>query len=526
MSDVVPTCAAREATLETVLPRTLGVRDLVLFNVVAVLGLRWLATAGKAGPSALALWVLAAVFFFVPQGLVVTELASRFPQEGGIYQWTKRALGEQHGYLCGWCYWVSNVLYYPNLLISAAVVATFVVGKGESGLVNSWPYVLVATLICLWLAVLLNIVGLGTGKWLQNAGGVGTYVPGIILILLGGWAALTGHPSANPITRDNIVPDLGHLPGLNLWASIAFAFAGLELSSSMAGEVRDPRRTLPRAILISAPLIALVYILGTGALLWLIPVGEVNIVSGFLQATTAGARNISPALWWLAPFAAAAYTLGNIGGVGAWLSAPARIAFAIGLDRYFPSAFGRVHPKWQTPYVAILVQAGLATVFLLLSVLGRGTTVEKAYLILLDTQLLIYFIPFVYLFLSFLVLRRADAAPEVVRVPGGLVGGTLVGVSGLLVTLFAMGVAMIPPGGDSQPILFLVKVVGGALAFVLVGGAIYWRAHRAGGRQDGGREDGRTGGVRVLERSCPVEAGREDRAVEETPRRPDREARR
>ena len=118
-------------------------RDLVLFNLVAVVGLRWLATAAKAGPSALALWMLAALFFFVPQGLVVTELASRFPQEGGIYQWTKRALGEKHGYLCGWCYWVSNVLYYPNLLISAAVVATFVVGKGDSGLVNSWPYVLV-----------------------------------------------------------------------------------------------------------------------------------------------------------------------------------------------------------------------------------------------------------------------------------------------------------------------------------------------------------------------------------------------
>ncbi|HET9013153.1 MAG TPA: amino acid permease, partial [Gemmatimonadaceae bacterium] len=214
---------AADAAHETILPRALGLRDLVLFNLVAVVGLRWLATAGKAGPSALVLWLLAAVFFFVPQGLVVTELSSRFPQEGGIYQWTKRALGEKHGYLCGWCYWVCNVLYYPNLLISSAVIATFVVGKGESGLADSWTYVLTATLLCLWLAVLLNIVGLGTGKWLQNAGGIGTYIPGVILILLGGYAAVTGHASANPVTRTNIMPDLGHLPGLNLWASIAFA---------------------------------------------------------------------------------------------------------------------------------------------------------------------------------------------------------------------------------------------------------------------------------------------------------------
>jgi glutamate:GABA antiporter len=460
------------------LRRALGLRDLVLFNLVAVVGLRWLATAAKAGPSALALWMLAGLLFFVPQGLVVTELASRFPQEGGIYQWTKRALGEKHGYLCGWCYWINNVLYYPNLLISTAVIATFVVGKGETGLASDWTYVLTATLACLWLAVVLNVVGVGTGKWLANAGGIGTYIPGVVLIVLGAVGMMKGLPSANPITRENIVPDLTHLPGLNLWASIAFAFAGLELSSAMGGEVREPRRTLPRAVLISAPLIALIYILGTGALLRLVPSGDINIVSGFLQAITAGAREVSPALWWLAPLCAAAYTVGNIGGVGAWLSGPARVAFAIGLDRYFPPAFGRVHPKWKTPYVAILVQASLATAFLLVSLLGKGTTVEKAYLIILDTQLLIYFIPYVYLFISFLIHRRSEAPADTARVPGGPVGATVVGVSGLVVTLFAMGVAMIPPSGETAPGLFFAKVVGGALAFIALGGIVYWRANR------------------------------------------------
>jgi glutamate:GABA antiporter len=461
------------------LRRELGTRDVVLFNLVAVLGLRWLATGAKAGPSALALWMLAALFFFVPQGLVVTELSSRFPEEGGIYQWTKRALGEKHGYLCGWCYWINNVLYYPNLLISTAVIATFVIGKGESGISSDWTYVLTATLVCLWLAVGLNIVGMGTGKWLQNVGGVGTYIPGVILIGLGAYAALAGHPSANPITRANVVPNLRSLEGLNLWASIAFAFAGLELSSSLGGEVREPRRTLPRAVLISAPLIAVVYILGTGAVLWLVPRGDLNVVSGFLQATANGARQISPSLWWLAPLAAAAYSVGNIGGVGAWLTGPARVAFSIGLDRYFPPAFGRVHPRWKTPYVAILVQATLATLFLLVSVLGKGTTVERAYLIILDTQLLIYFIPYIYLFVSFLIHRRTPAPPETVRVPGGPAVAWLVGASGLLVALFAMVVAMVPPDGDANVLLFEAKVVGGALAFILFGGVVYWRAHRA-----------------------------------------------
>jgi amino acid transporter len=477
MTDITSHAGGPEAT--ATLNRALGLRDLVLFNLVAVVGLRWLATAAKSGPSALALWLLAAVFFFVPQGLVVTELSSRFPQEGGIYQWTKRALGEKHGYVCGWCYWINNVLYYPNLLISTAVIATYVVGKGDSTLASNWTYVLTATLVCLWLAVLMNVVGVGTGKWLQNAGGVGTYIPGLILIVLGAIAVAMHREPANPITAQNVVPDLGNLGELNLWASIAFAFAGLELSSAMGGEVRDPRRTLPRAILIAAPLIALVYILGTGALLWLVPTGDVNIVSGFLQATEAGARQLSPSLWWLAPLAAAAYTIGNIGGVGAWLTGPARVAFAIGLDKYFPPAFGRVHPKWKTPYVAILVQASLATIFLLISVLGKGTTVEKAYLILLDTQLLIYFIPYCYLFISFLLHRRTPAPADTVRVPGGSAGAWAVGLSGLLVTLFAMIVAMIPPSGDAQPLLFELKVIGGALAFVGIGGVVYWMANRS-----------------------------------------------
>ena len=460
------------------LNRALGLRDLVLFNLVAVLGLRWLATAAKAGPSAIALWLLAALFFFVPQGLVVGELSSRFPEEGGIYQWTKRALGERHGYVCGWCYWINNVLYYPSLLMSAAVIATYAVGKGDSAMASSWAYVLPVTLLCLWLAVGLNIVGVGTGKWLQNAGGIGTYVPGVIIVAIAIAFVATGRPSANPITPSSVLPNLGSLQGLNLWASIAFAFAGLELSSSMGGEVRDPRRTLPRSVFVSAPLIAAAYVLGTWALLRIVPAGDVNIVSGLLQSISSGARELSPALWWLAPLAAAAYTLGNVGGVGAWLTAPARVAFAIGLDRYFPPAFGKIHPRWKTPYVAILVQAVLATAFLFVSVLGKGTTVERAYLVILDTQLLIYFIPYVYLFISFLRLRRVDAAPDTVRVPGGAIGARATGVSGLIVTLLAMAIAMVPPDGETDPLLFEVKVVGGALTFVALGGVVYWRGRR------------------------------------------------
>ena len=458
------------------LVRALKLRDLVLFNLVAVLGLRHLGTTAKFGPGSLVMWLIAAIFFFIPQGLAVTELSSRFPKEGGIYFWTKRALGEGHGFLCGWCYWINNVLYYPNLLISAAVIATFMLGESGSGLSESWAYVLPVTLGALWIAVLINIVGVSTGKWLQNAGGIGTYVPGVILILLGVYGAMTA-PAANALTLATLKPDLNNLPALNLLASIAFAFAGLELASTMADEVENPRRNLPRSIFMSAPLIAIAYIAGTAAVLWWLPNKDINVVSGFLQAIKAGADNISPRLAWLVPLCAALYSIGNLGSMGAWLIGPARVAFVIGLDRYFPKAFGAVHPRWHTPYVAIVVQAALATVFLLLSVAGKGTNIEDVYLILLDTQILIYFIPYLYLFIVFLIhRRRGQSSGDVVLAPGGLIGGWFTGLSGTIITLFAMIIATIPPPDVGDALLFRLKVIGGALGFILIGGLIYWRA--------------------------------------------------
>ena len=454
------------------LKRVLRLGDLVLFNVVAVLGLRWVATSAKAGPSSLVLWLLAAALFFIPQGIAVITLASRFPDEGGVYAWTRRSFGEWNGFLCGWCYWINNVLYYPNLLISTAVIATYAIGKGGTTLGESWPYVLSVSLAALWIAAVLNIVGLGTGKWLHNIGGVATYLPGVMLIVLG-LAAVFMHPSANAFTRERLVPDVTELSTLNLWASIAFEFAGLELSSTMGEETANPRRDLPRAIVISAPLIAVAYVLGTLSVLWLVPNDELNIVSGFLQGISAGSAALSPGLVWIAPVAAAMYTVSNVAGVGAWLSGPARVAFVIGLDRYFPPAFGKVHPQWRTPYVAILVQAVLATVFLLVSQLGKGSTVEQAYLVLLDTQLLVYFIPYLYLFLC--LLRQARSKSQTGSLPGGRAGATLAGICGLGVTAFAMVVAAIPPGDAPNRGVFAAKVIGGAAAFVALGTAIYLR---------------------------------------------------
>jgi amino acid transporter len=459
------------------LPRVLTLRDLVLFNIVAVLSLRWTATTAAAGPSSLTMWVLAALLFFIPQGMAVSYLSGRFPNEGGIYLWAKRSFGEGHGFLCGWTYWVNNILYYPNLLMSTAVIGTFIIGRGETELINNWTYIFAATLTALWLAVWVNVVGLKTGRWLQNLGALGTYIPGAVLVGFGVHAILT-RASATPITLETLTPRFNDMSQLNLWASIAFAYAGLELCAVMGDEVKNPRRALPRSIYVSAPFIAFLYIAGTASLLWLVPSSEVHIVSGFFQAMAAGARDLG-GLAWIIPLAATLYVLGNIGGIGAWLTGPARVAFVIGLDRYFPPAFGRVHPRWKTPYVAILTQGVLATLFLVLSVLGKGTTVERAYLIILDTMLLIYFIPYLYLFICYLAVSQREPQPEPSRWSESRPATMVTGSAGLLLTVGAMVVATIPPSDTAEPWLFRFKVIGGALLFVLIGGVVYWRGRRS-----------------------------------------------
>jgi amino acid transporter len=443
------------------LARTLTLRDLVLFNIAAVMSIRWLATAAAAGPSSLLLWVAAGLLFFIPQGLAVARLSARYPEEGGIYRWTRRAFGEGHGFVCGWCYWVNNVLYYPSLLVFVAAIAPWAFGAGDSGLGDRLSYVLPFTLIGMWLAVGMNIVGVQTGRWLQNIGGAAGFVPAGLVIALGLYAFATREP-ATPMTPGSLLPSLEDPSRLNFWASIPFAYAGLELAATLAGEVKNPERSLPRSMLLTAPLVATVYVLGTAALLWTVAPEQLNVVTAIVQGIASGVSHL-PALGWVVSVAAAAITINVLGAVGAWLSGSARVAFAVGLDRYAPPGFARIHPRWGTPYVAILVQATLSTLLLLISVVGKGTQVETLYLVLLDTMLLVYFIPYIYLFLCY--LREPSAGSR----------RWIAGVSGIFVTVFAMVVACIPPPESHH---HLVKVLGGVVLFLVLGGALYWRAHR------------------------------------------------
>jgi len=467
------------ADAKSQLRRVMGFWDLLLFNIAAVLGPRWIAAAAHNGTSSISLWILAAVGFFVPTAMVIVELTSRFPQEGGLYAWSKDAFGDFHGFVAGWTYWIYTIFYFPALLLASASMSAYVVGPSGAALAQNRMFLLVGSFVLLFVAVGMNLVGLNIGKWLQNAGGVSTYLPLLILAAIA-VILLRSHSSITQFTVANMLPHW-NWGTVNFWPQIAFAFTGLEIGSMMSEEVRDPRKTFPRAIFASGALIAVIYIVGTLAVLSLLPAAEVDTKSGVFEAITAGSTILK--IGFVGVLAAMLVSVGNAGGVGSTVAGVSRVPFVAGLDRYLPAAFGKIHPKWKTPYVAILVQAVISGVILLVTQINE--TANSAYQILVDATTIVYFISLMYMYAAAIRLAyRKDRAttPGAVLIPGGVVGVWIASLLGIFVVLGGIALSFIPPAESANKVLFVAKLVIGTVVSVLLGFAVYYRGARAKAR--------------------------------------------
>jgi glutamate:GABA antiporter len=462
------------------LRRVMGFWDVLLFNIAGVLGPRWIAAAAHNGTSSISLWVLAAFCFFLPMAFVVIELSTRFPSEGGLYVWSKEAFGEFHGFVAGWTYWVYTFFYFPGLLMASAAMGAYVGGPRTAFLAEDRAYLLIGSVAILAVAVYLNLIGLHIGKWLQNAGGIGTYVPLMMLVALGGYLwATRGAPTH--FTLKNMLP-VWNWDTVNFWPQIAFAFTGLELCSMMSEEVRDPHRTFPRAIVSSGLMIALIYIAGTFAVLAMVPAEAVDPKAGVFQALTTGSTMLRIGAYGVV--AAILVTAGNAGGVGTTVAGVARIPFVVGIDRYMPAAFGKIHPKWKTPWVSILVQAVISGLILL--VIELNETANSAYQILVDAGTILYFIPLLYMFAAVIKLAyRADRGAEgnASLIPGGKLGVWLMGMLGIIVLIGGIVLSMIPPGEAEHKWLFEVKLIAGTAGALALGLILYFRGARAKARE-------------------------------------------
>ncbi len=417
------------------LVRALGVSDLTWLYLVAVVNLNVVPAIAVGGIRVMWLMAAAILLFFVPQGIGVIELAEHMPGEGGLYQWTKESFGDFHGFLCGWCYWMTNMFFVPSLLFSVAGVTSYIVGGNAFAKLNdSRVFFFLLPVTLLWITIFANVRGLGVGKWVNNIGGIGALVIGAALMIMG--VIVIGQHRGLLHLKDLTSGSLRALP-FSTFGVLSLALVGMELGPIMGDEVRDPRRTIPRSVAVGGTLCALMYVGLTLSLLTAVPQSQMAVVQGLLQAvdTMSASFGIGLILLPLAILMAASIA----GSTSAWVSGSARILFVCGLDRYLPKALGKVHPRYHSPHVALIMFGFLATSIIAMSFIGAS--VQEAYLTLLDLAVALQMISYIYLFLS--LLKRAfskSTEPRYFRRP--LL--QLASVCGLSMAILGFSMAFVP----------------------------------------------------------------------------------
>lgn len=441
------------------LKRVLGRGDLILLFIVAVANLNMVPAISASGPITLWLWVAAMVCYFWPQGAAVTELSQKWSGEGGIYLWAKRSFGEQHGFFAGWCYWLSNVFYLPTVVLSCVGVGLYVFGPRIQKLADN-PFFTSSMAIGLLLFLLaLNVRGLSFGKWINNLGGAGTVGGAAVVILL---AALTLHHHGSALHRADLHSQFHDWRLFAAFGTICYSLVGLDLASIMGDEIRDPKRNLPVAIFWGGLIAGLIYIGTTTAMLIALPHQEIGILSGILQAINVMATH-NGLLFVVAPLAFLE-CIAILGTASAWFSGAARLPFVAGIDRYLPPVVGKIHPRFRTPYVSLIIYAALSSLLTLMSFLG--VSVGEAYLTLLDLAVILQLLPTCYLFGTLLKHtldgRSALNAPKFYLLANGF--------AGMLAAMVGLIVAFIPSRSVNSIWLYEIKLIIGCL---LVFGSAY-----------------------------------------------------
>jgi len=454
----------------------LGFRALLLFYFLIVFGPRLIPLAASVGPGVVALWVIVFAAYCVPLALTVANLSSRFPDEGGIYVWSKRAFGDFHGFVTAWTYWTSNLAYFPSLLLFAASQSAFVF-PSFAELAAEPGYLLGSSIAAVIGVFVVNVVGLRVATWFNSLTAVARIVPAVLVIALGLYAWVEVG-SATDLSPNNWVPRIGSLSDLFLLSTLAYLFAGFEGVSTLGDEIKDPRRNIPRALLTTGLMITSLYILMSLCFMVLVPASELDGLEGFADAVGAGATRIvgeeGGAL--VRSISSAMLALTMLGSVSVWFAIATRLPFVVGLDHYLPRVFGRLHPRFHTPWVSCLVLAVATAALILLS--GLGGRAAQIYNILISIEIVIFFIPNLYLFAAVIKLRRDKSPANAVRIPGGEIGTLLIGGAGFTVTALSLAFALIPSDGVESTSFFYASVLGSLGLNLAIGIGLFLFARR------------------------------------------------
>ena len=407
-----------------------------------VAGVRSFSSLAQEGTRAIPLMLLCTLVYFLPMVVLFSDLGRRFPQEGGFYIWIHEAFGPWPAFLSAWLYSVGILLLFPTVILFGASIGPHILGSTYASLGDEPWFVLTATLVLLWGGTLVNVFGLRLTSRFINLGAACTYAT--LLILLGtAICVLTQRPSATHFS----LALSWDFSTFNSWAQMTYFVTGLELAGLLAGEVRDPARTVPKAALFSSFAIALFFTAGAAAILVILPAGKVHPVNGIAQAAAvAGEALRAP---WLPILLAGTVVISVAAQFAGFMASSSRLPYLFGIDRYLPGPFARLHPRYGTPYVSLLCGAAISTLFVFGICLGE--TVRAAYTALFDACILLNAVPFLYLFAA-----------------GWKLGSRVAAALGFLVTVTAVIFSLIPSSEVSNVWSFELKLcaVLGAMAVV------------------------------------------------------------
>jgi amino acid transporter len=451
----------------TAFRRELGLGDLVLTQILYVVGSAWVGTAAKLGSDSLVFWLLAAALYYLPQAAVVIFLTRLMPIEGGLYQWTAAAFGEFGGFLVAWNLWAYAILVLASFGVVIATNLSYLLVAIMPAFAATPRYTLVVSTGMVVAITLVSIRGLRVSKWIQNAGGAAQFLTFGALIVVPFVALHRGtltefHPLAATIPAVSLL-------SLNIFGKMALgAFSGFEYVAILAGECRDPGRLIGRSVLIAVPIIVLMFVLGTGSVIALVPAGHIDLVSPIPQALTAGFQGLGVARL-IVPLLVLSLVMRQVGNSTLIFTGTARLPLVAGWDGLLPAWFTRLSARYRTPVNSILVVGAVTLAFAIAGQIGVG--LQEAFQLLENAAGIFY--AFAYIALFAIPIWAADKLPE--RPPLWL---RVASVAGFAVSVLYSVLSIFPIVDVASWQTFATKIVSVLVGANVLGLVIYFGARR------------------------------------------------
>lgn len=447
--------------------KVLNMRDVLIMTVTSNFGIRWIAVAACIGPSSIFLWLFGALLFFVPLAIITAQMSRTYPDEGGLYAWIRQALGEKHGFMVAWIYWINNIFFYPAVLIFLATNLAYAIGRPE--LVQDTTYVLCTALVGFWVIVLMSLTGLKISKYFVSFGGFfGLLIPMGLLIFFAVFAYIKFGGSATDFSLDQFLPGGKIMHNLSSLAMIMFAMAGVEVTATFANRVKNPKRDLYLGLLLGAVVIFALYVLGTFSMNILATPEMLQQTSGFVQTFAVIDRKFH--LAGLSQFIATAISIAELAAIVVWLLAPVIMFFSCTPRGILPDWLHKEDAN-GTPINALLFQGVLVSLVIVITSILPSVNAMYQVLVLMTT--ILYFIP--YLFLALAYVRSMDVLKCNKQIGYIMAGCILLSISLGIITSFI-------PSEDLATrhdiMIYEAELIIGPLFFICLGWLLYrFRKH-------------------------------------------------